>query len=582
MRVLALVTARGGSKGFPGKNLARLAGRPLVCWAYRALDLFRQNCLAHDIILHLSTDAQTIADAWPIDARPTHLRPAELASDSATSHAVIDYELQRFAALGLPCDAVILLQPTSPLITHDDIMRVWQPIADGTALSSIAVVKAAHPLAWARHIDADGHLIPAVAQANSAQRQNQTPAYFPTGLYAARSSFLQQHQRFDVAEKTCAVEIAHEHAVDIDYPHDLAVAAALLQQHKRNDHFYLGQRLIGGDAPCFVIAEAGVNHNGDPQRALALVHAAADAGADAVKFQTFRAKDLVGASARKAAYQTANTGSDESQLAMLERLELGPEVFRHLKAEAEKRGLIFLSTPFDQASAELLSSLGVVGFKLGSGDLTNLPFLTSIAHFGKPIILSSGMANLDEVEDAVHTLNAAGCQQVAMLHCVSSYPAPINDSNLRAMDSIRLALGVTVGMSDHSMGWEVTLAAVARGAKIIEKHVTLDRRLPGPDHAASIEPHELKIMIQQIRLIESALGDGIKIPAACERDTAEVARRSVVAARDITPGTALTTADLAIKRPGTGIQPRHYNGLLGRTLKRGLVANEPLQWHDVL
>jgi N-acetylneuraminate synthase len=405
----------------------------------------------------------------------------------------------------------------------------------------------------------------------------------PVGLYAATTRFLheQAFRTFDVPGQTVGAVIAADHAVDIDHASDLAVAEALLHRSRNDGSFQLGDRTVGADAPCFVIAEAGVNHNGDVDKAFALVRAAKDAGADAVKFQTFRAKELVGAAARKAAYQVANTGGGESQLAMLERLELGPQVFRDLKAEAERLGLVFLSTPFDRASAQLLADLGVVGFKLGSGDLTNLPFLAEIAAFKRPMILSSGMATLDEVEDAIATLHQHGCRDVAMLHCVSSYPAPVDQTNLLAMDSIRLAVGGPVGMSDHSMGWEVTLAAVARGAKVIEKHLTLDRTLPGPDHAASIEPHEFKRMMEQIRLVESALGDGIKRPAPCERDTAEVARRSVVAARDLPAGTRLTAADLAIKRPGTGIEPRHHATIAGRTLRRAIAVDEPLRWEDL-
>jgi len=581
MRILALVTARGGSKGFPGKNVALLAGRPLVAWAHRALDGFRARHPQHEVILHLSTDSPEIAAAWPAADRPTRLRPALLAQDGSTSMDVIAYELEQQSAAGKPCDALILLQPTSPLIDADDVARIWAPIGADAAPAAIAMAKVAHPLAWTRHRGVGDLLEPAVMDPNTRQRQDQRSAWMPSGLYAARADFVRTHRTFDVAGVTVGVDLDVSHAADIDYPADLDVAEVLLRRRHAERRFRLGARTIGGDAPCFVIAEAGVNHNGDPAKALDLVRAAAAAGADAVKFQTFRAKELVGASARKAAYQVANTGGGESQLTMLERLELGPQVFRELKHEAEKLGLVFLSTPFDRVSAHLLADLGVVGFKLGSGDLTNLPFLTEIAAFGRPMILSSGMATLDEVEDAVATLHAGGCYDVAMLHCVSSYPAPIDQTNLRAMDSLRLAVGGPVGMSDHSMGWEVTLAAVARGAKVIEKHLTLDRTLPGPDHAASIEPHELKQMMTQIRLVESALGDGVKRPAPCERDTAEVARRSVVAARDLAAGTRITAADLAIKRPGTGIEPRHYVALAGRTLKRAVNADEPLHWEDL-
>jgi N-acetylneuraminate synthase len=581
MRILALVTARGGSKGFPGKNVALLAGRPLVAWAHRALDGFRARHPEHEVILHLSTDSTEIAAAWPTTDRPKRLRPTELAQDGSTSMDVMAYELEQQAVAGLPCEALILLQPTSPLIDTNDVERTWAPIGAGRAPASIAVAHAPHPLAWARHRDGDDHLTPAVPEANTKQRQSQRTAWMPNGLYAARADFLLRHRTFDVAGETVGVELNPQHAVDIDFPQDLAIAETLLRRKHGERSFVLGSRIVGGNEPCFVIAEAGVNHNGDVEKAFALVRAAKDAGADAVKFQTFRAKELVGAAARKAAYQVANTGGGESQLAMLERLELGPQVFRDLKAEAERLGLVFLSTPFDRMSAQLLADLGVVGFKLGSGDLTNLPFLAELADFKRPMILSSGMATLDEVEDAVATLHQHGCHDVAMLHCVSSYPAPVDQTNLLAMDSIRLAVGGPVGMSDHSMGWEVTLAAVARGAKVIEKHLTLDRTLPGPDHAASIEPHEFQAMMRQVRLVESALGDGIKRPAPCERDTAEVARRSVVAVRDLPAGTRLTAADLAIKRPGTGIEPRHHATVAGRTLRRAIAADEPLRWEDL-
>ena len=581
MRILALVTARGGSKGFPRKNIARLAGRPLVTWAQRTLEGFRARHPEHDIVLHLSTDCPEIAAAWSAAARPTRLRPAALAQDTSTSMDVILYELDQQAAAGTPCDALILLQPTSPLIDTTDVERVWAPLGNESAPATIAMAKIAHPLAWARYRGVGDRLEPAMPGANTRSRHEQRDAWMPCGLYAARADFLRAHRTFDVTGMTVGVEVDAAHAIDIDYPADFAMAEALLRQRHGDGAFHLGTRALGGEAPCFIIAEAGVNHNGDPAKAFALVHAAAAAGADAVKFQTFKAKELVGAAARKAAYQVTNTGSGESQLAMLERLELGPQVFRDLKSAAEKIGLVFLSTPFDRESAQLLADLGVVGFKLGSGDLTNLPFLAEIAAFKRPMILSSGMANLDEVEDAVEVLHAHGCHDVAMLHCVSSYPAPIDQTNLHALDSIRLAVGGPVGMSDHSMGWEVTLAAVARGAKIIEKHLTLDRTLPGPDHAASIEPDEFKQMMTQLRLVESALGDGIKRPAPCERDTAEVARRSVVAARDLPSGTRLTIADLAIKRPGTGIEPRHHTTLAGRTLRRAISTDEPLHWEDL-
>lgn len=340
-------------------------------------------------------------------------------------------------------------------------------------------------------------------------------------------------------------------------------------------------RRIGAGHPCFIIAEAGVNHDGDPVKAMALVAAAADAGADAVKFQTFRAESLVTASARKAEYQVATTGGGESQLAMLRRLELGPEVFRALKRAAEERGLVFLSTPFDSASAQLLCELEVPAFKLASGEVTNLPFLAEIAACARPVILSTGMSTLVEVEAAVATIRAAGNPALAILHCVSAYPAPPAQYNLRAMATMRAALDLPVGLSDHSLGWEVSLAGIALGAVILEKHLTLSRVAPGPDHAASLEPAEFAALVRQARSIESALGDGIKRAMPCEADTRAVARKSVVARRDLPIGSRLTADDLVIKRPGTGISPADLARVIGSRLTRGAQADQPLTWEHL-
>ena len=372
----------------------------------------------------------------------------------------------------------------------------------------------------------------------------------------------------------------HRYA-DIDYPVDLETARGRLRENGRDRDIDLTGRRIGAGAPVFVIAEAGVNHNGQPALAKELIHAAAAAGASAVKFQTFQPDELVTRTAAKAGYQAVNTGSAESQYAMLKRLALPEPAFRDLKAEAERLGLVFLSSPFDLPSARLLEGLDVAAFKLGSGELTNHPLLMELAALGKPLLLSTGMATLDEVEDAADVLRDHGDPPVAWLHCVSSYPAPAEQSNLRAMESLRLAVGGPVGMSDHSLGWELTLAAVALGARVIEKHLTLSRQLPGPDHAASLEPDEFKQMMEQIRRVEAALGDGVKRPMPCELDTRRVARKSLVAARDLPVGTRLTAADIAVKRPGTGLPPAALDSFIGRVLAQPVQTDDLLNWDDL-
>ena len=342
--------------------------------------------------------------------------------------------------------------------------------------------------------------------------------------------------------------------------------------------FSVGDRRIGADARVFVVAEAGVNHNGDVALALALVDAAADAGADAVKFQTFRTDALVSRAAPKAGYQVETTGAGESQREMLARLELTVEEFARVQERCAKRGVVFFSAPFDDASADALERLGAPIFKIPSGEITNLPFLRHVAAKRRPMIVSTGMSTLAEVGDALAAIRAAGDPPVALLHCLSAYPAPPAEMNLRAMDTLRARFALPVGLSDHTLGLEVALAAVGRGAAIVEKHLTLDKALPGPDHRASLDPAEMAALVRGIRTVESALGDGDKRPAPSELDTRRVARKSVVAARALRAGERLTAGDVAIKRPGTGIPPGELDRVLGRRLRRDVAVDEVLEW----
>ena len=334
---------------------------------------------------------------------------------------------------------------------------------------------------------------------------------------------------------------------------------------------------------CFVIGEIGVNHNGDLAMARQLIDVAADAGADAVKFQTFSAEKLVTRTARQADYQARNLGSaeGESQFAMLQALELSADELRACHAHCRERGVLFLSTPFDEDAADLLEAVGVEGFKVGSGDLTHLPMLAHIAQKGLPMIVSTGMANLGEVERAVRTVEAAGDPPLAILHCVSDYPAEAADCNLAAMNTLAQAFGRVVGWSDHTLGDAVSVAAVARGARILEKHFTLDTNLPGPDHKASLPPAAFKDLVAKVRQVEAAIGDGIKRPRASERATARVARRSVVSARAVARGETLREADLAIKRPGTGFAPDRLSEIVGRRAARDIAADTVLAPADL-
>ena len=342
--------------------------------------------------------------------------------------------------------------------------------------------------------------------------------------------------------------------------------------------FSVGDRRVGGDARVFVVAEAGVNHNGDVALALALVDAAADGGADAVKFQTFRTDALVSRAAPKAGYQVETTGGGESQRDMLARLELTLDDFARVQERCAKRGVVFFSAPFDETSADALERLAAPLFKVPSGEITNLPFLRHVAAKRRPMIVSTGMCTLAEVAEAVAAIRAAGDPPVALLHCVSAYPAPPGEMNLRAMDTLRERFGVPVGLSDHTLGLEVALAAVARGAAIVEKHLTLDKAMPGPDHRASLDPGEMAALVRGIRTVESALGDGDKRPTPSELDTRRVARKSLVAARALRAGERLTADAVAVKRPGTGIPPADLDRAVGRRLRRDVAADEVLEW----
>ncbi len=315
-----------------------------------------------------------------------------------------------------------------------------------------------------------------------------------------------------------------------------------------------------------VIAEAGVNHNGDIAQAKKLIDAAAEAGSDYVKFQTFKASKLVTKAAERAEYQNSNTGGLDSQFEMLRKLELSEDSHLELISYCKSKSIKFLSTGFDLDSLEFLNNIGIDLFKIPSGEITNLPYLRRIASFNKPVIMSTGMASINEVQEALEVLTQSGLPKnsISIVHCNTEYPTPMEDVNLKAMNDIGKRMDVEIGYSDHTLGIEVPIAAVALGATVIEKHFTLDRNLPGPDHRASLEPDELKAMIIAIRNIEKAIsGSGTKEPSPSEIKNKTVARKSIVASRAIGKGEELSESNLSIKRPGTGISPMRWDQIIG-------------------
>ena len=328
----------------------------------------------------------------------------------------------------------------------------------------------------------------------------------------------------------------------------------------------------------FIIAEAGVNHNGSLKLAKKMILKAGEAGADAIKFQTFKSERLVSTFAEKAAYQIKNTGNtNESQLEMVKKLELSFDDFRELQDFSKEKGIQFLSTPFDLESIDFLNQLDMPFWKLPSGEVTNYPYLVKIAQTHKDIVMSTGMCTLDEIDEALAVLRENGAGKIALLHCNTEYPTPMEDVNLNAMETLKKAFGTPIGYSDHTKGIEVPIAAVAMGATIIEKHFTLDRNMEGPDHKASLEPSELKVMVQAIRNIEKAIGTGDKKPTPSEIKNMAIARKSIVASQPIKKGEVFTEQNITTKRPGTGISAMRWRQVLGQKATRDFAEDELIE-----
>jgi N,N'-diacetyllegionaminate synthase len=340
----------------------------------------------------------------------------------------------------------------------------------------------------------------------------------------------------------------------------------------------IDQKVIGSGSQVFVIAEIGINHDGSVSQAEKLIDAAADAGADAVKFQSFRADHLLIPSRDRYAQQTEGA---ESAYQMLRRCELSWEDQERLKKHADARSILFMSTPFDEESADFLDSLDVPVFKIASSDITHVPLLRHVASKGKPVFLSTGMSFLSEVADAIWTLRSAGAKEILLMHCVSTYPALPQHMNLRALQTLQSYFELPVGLSDHSEGILLSLVSVALGAVVIEKHFTIDKSAPGPDHKASMDPADLKMLIKSLRDVEASMGDGRKRPSDIEEESRLFSRRSIVAAADIRAQEQIADWMLAFKRPGSGLEPRYYEKVIGMTARRNIGKDTILQWEDL-
>ena len=341
----------------------------------------------------------------------------------------------------------------------------------------------------------------------------------------------------------------------------------------------IANKTIGEYSKSFIIAEAGVNHNGSIEMAKKLVNAAKEAGADAVKFQTFKTKNLVTKNAKKAEYQIKNSG-EESQYEMIKKLELSDSEFQEIAKYAESKGIIFLSSPFDIESVDLLDEMNIPAFKIASGEITNFPLLKHIAKKHRPVILSTGMSTIGEVEEALNLIEKYN-DDIILMHCLTNYPAKKEDANLNVIKTLEYTFKRHVGFSDHTSGIEMSVAAVALGSCVIEKHFTIDKNLPGPDHKASLEPQELSEMVKAVRNVEKGLGNGIKKPTNDEIKIKKLVRKSIVAKKDILKGSILTEEMLNIKRPGTGIEPKYLDELVGRELIDDVKKDDLLKWNQL-
>jgi N-acetylneuraminate synthase/N,N'-diacetyllegionaminate synthase len=377
------------------------------------------------------------------------------------------------------------------------------------------------------------------------------------------------------ADRTLAYVMPADRSLDIDEAWQLTAAGALLSDRHVARTVTIGRRRIGVGNPVFVVAEVGVNHNGRLDLAERLVDAAAAAGADAVKFQTWKTDELVTRSAPLAEYQRGD-GPAKTQYDLLRELELDEAALGSLKARAESRGLLFFSTPDEESSADLLERLDVPAFKIGSGEVTNLRLLRHVAAKGRPLMLSTGMATIAEVAEAVRAIETAGNRGLILMHCVSAYPSPVEESNLEAIDTLRSAFGCPVGFSDHTMTVETATAAAARGAAVIEKHITLDRTMPGPDHRASFDGVQFRAMVDAIRRVESSLGDGVKRPMPSELPNRSVVRKVLVAARAMRAGEVLGEQDIALRRAGAGLAASDLSRVIGLALRCDIDRDAPI------
>lgn len=597
MTVLGVILARAGSKGLPDKCVRPLLGRRVIEYTFDHVESSR--LLTASVFTTDSVPAANLARNRGIEVieRPTELAIDTATVDAAARHAVDTWESQN----GRCVDFVVLLYGNIPVRAEGLIDRALAHLQETGADSvrSVVPVTKQHP-DWVHRLDGDRMT---QFRSNSIyRRQDLEPLYYHDGAVAAVTrkalfdaldtptdfqSFLGKDRR--------AIVCGPEDAVDIDGPVDLALAEAILKHRMAAastgtaDHtmpqsrktLLIGNRAIGSSESVFVIAEAGVNHNGALETALQMVDAAARAGADAVKFQVFRARELTSCHAATVTYQKQAT-RHSTQQAMLKELELSEEQLSSIKSRCDERNIIFLGTPFGTGDVDQLVRLGVPAIKIASSDVNNNPLLETAAATSLPLIVSTGAATADELRECVRFLDRCGAaSRLVLLHCVSSYPAPIDSINLRAIAALCETFETVVGFSDHTVSLQTGGLATMAGACVVEKHFTLDQTMTGPDHAMSLSPDELAEYIDSVRQAECARGSGTLGYCPREQEVRDAARRSIVSDQPIALGTRITRAMLALKRPGTGIPPGELDRLIGRTASQNIPSDTLLSWDMV-
>jgi len=583
LTVLAVIPARAGSKGLPGKCVAPLVGRPLIEHTLRhALAARRVDAIC------VTTDSAAAAEVARSQGVHVVDRPPEMATDNAPVDAALRHAVEAYESAhpGFRAEVVVLLYANIPIRAPGVIDRAIDHLisSGGDSVRTIAPVGKHHP-DWLHRLDGD-RLIP--FRANLAhRRQDLEPLYYHDGAVVAVTraaldsspSGPDDHHAFFGRDRRAILQSA-EDAVDVDTALDLRVAEAILAAPRVPPAapLSIGGRVIDDSATPFIIAEAGVNHDGDVRRAIQLIHAAHEAGADAVKFQAFSADRLVATDTPACDYQRERAEAT-SQHAMLRRLELSSESWQALVAAARDRGIRIFATPFGIPDVKLLVDLGMPALKLASSDLTNLPLLRAAGASGLPLILSTGAAELNEADAAVAELTQLGARhRTILLHCVSRYPTLPEECNLAAIGALRTRYALPVGFSDHTPEAATGALAVAAGAVVLEKHLTLDRGAAGPDHFFSLTPTLFAEYVRLARAAYRARGDGRIVCTESQREIRRLARGSIVAAVDLPAGSRLSADNLTVRRPGGGIDPLHWDRVVGRSAARPIPAGAPIDW----